>query len=173
MKRVPTQTPSASERERGGQPAAVEDATGRHHGDAAAHGVDDLGDQGQRRHLARVAAGLGALGDDEVTSRLDGAHRVVDLAAHADDQDVAGGKARSPRLGRRAPATKAVAPPSMMIWTCSAMPPGMAVSRSTPKGLSVALRTAAISATIFSLPMVPAPRQPKPPAAETAATNRQ
>ena len=45
-------------------------------------------------------------------------------------------------------ATKAVAPPSMMICTCSAMLPGMAVRRSTAKGLSVAARTAAISPAI-------------------------
>ncbi len=47
----------------------------------------------------------------------------------------------------------------------------MAVSRSTPKGLSVADRTAAISATIRSVLMVEAPRQPKPPASETAVTS--
>ncbi len=59
----------------------------------------------------------------------------------------------------------------MMICTCSAMLPGMAVRRSTAKGLSVALRTAAISASMAALLMVPAPRQPKPPASETAVTN--
>ena len=57
----------------------------------------------------------------------------------------------------------------MTSLTCSVMPPGMAVSRSTPNGLSVAARMAAISSTIVSLPMVEAPRQPNPPAAETAA----
>ena len=59
----------------------------------------------------------------------------------------------------------------MIILTWSLMPPGIAVRRSTPKGLSVAWRTAAISAAIFSSPMVDAPRQPKPPASETAAAN--
>ncbi len=47
----------------------------------------------------------------------------------------------------------------------------MAVSRSTPNGLSVAARTAAISSTMRSSPMVAAPRQPKPPASETALTS--
>ncbi len=47
----------------------------------------------------------------------------------------------------------------------------MAVRRSTAKGLSVAARTAAISAAMVALFMVPAPRQPKPPASETAATS--
>ena len=74
-------------------------------------------------------------------------------------------------VGTPSAATKAVAPPSMMICTCSAMLPGMAVRRSTANGLSVALRTAAISAAMVALPMVPAPRQPKPPASETAVTN--
>ena len=74
-------------------------------------------------------------------------------------------------VGTPNPATKADAPPSMMILTCSVNPPGMAVRRSTPNGLSVAPRTAAISSAIFSSPMVEAPRHPKPPAPETAATN--
>ncbi len=47
----------------------------------------------------------------------------------------------------------------------------MAVSRSTPNGLSVPSRTAAISATIRSGLMVEAPRHPNPPASETAVTN--
>ena len=59
----------------------------------------------------------------------------------------------------------------MISLTWRSMSPGMAVSRSTPNGLSVALRTAAISATIRSVPMVEAPRQPKPPASDTAVTS--
>ena len=47
----------------------------------------------------------------------------------------------------------------------------MAVSRSTPNGLSVAAPTSAISSTIRSLLMVEAPRQPNPPASETAVTS--
>jgi hypothetical protein len=46
----------------------------------------------------------------------------------------------------------------------------MAVRRSTPKGLDVADRTAAISSTIRLSFMVDAPRQPKPPASDTAVT---
>ena len=72
-------------------------------------------------------------------------------------------------VGTPRPATKADAPPSTMTFTCSVMPPGMAVRRSTPKGLVVAARMAAISADIVSASMVDAPRQPKPPASETAA----
>ena len=45
-------------------------------------------------------------------------------------------------VGTPSPATNALAPPSMMSCTCSPIPPGMAVRRSTPKGLSVAPRTA-------------------------------
>ncbi len=57
---------------------------------------------------------------------------------------------------------------------CSTWPtrsPGIAVSRSTPKGLSVAARTSAISATIRSLLIVEAPRHPNPPASDTAVTS--
>ena len=74
-------------------------------------------------------------------------------------------------VGTPRAATNAVAPPSTMIWTCSLMLPGMAVRRSTAKGFSVAARTAEISATMVALLMVPAPRHPKPPAAETADTS--
>ena len=49
---------------------------------------------------------------------------------------------------------------------------GNAVSRSTPKGLAVAWRTARISSTICSALIVDAPRQPNPPASDTAATSR-
>ena len=74
-------------------------------------------------------------------------------------------------MGTPSAATKAVAPPSMMICTWSAMLPGMAVRRSTAKGLSVASRTAAISDAMVVGLMVPAPRQPKPPASETAVAS--
>ena len=43
---------------------AVRDAAGRHHGNA--YRIDDLGHQGHGGHLAHVAAGLRALGDDGV-----------------------------------------------------------------------------------------------------------
>ena len=59
----------------------------------------------------------------------------------------------------------------MMALTWVSMSPGAAVSRSTPKGLSVSDRTAAISSTILSMPIVEAPMQPKPPASLTAATS--
>ncbi len=88
MKRVPDPHAVGAEGERSGEAAPVEDAAGRHHRDAVAHGVDDLGDERHGRHLAGVTAGLGALGHDEVASGLDGAHGVVDLAAHVDDEHV-------------------------------------------------------------------------------------
>ena len=52
------------------------------------------------------------------------------------------------------------------------MSPGMAVSRSTPKGLVVSSRTLRISSTMPAVDMVDAPRHPKPPASDTAATRR-
>ena len=58
-----------------------------------------------------------------------------------------------------------------MAWTLAVMSCGAAVSRSTPKGRSVAAATAAICAAISSVPIVEAPRVPMPPALETAAAN--
>ena len=78
-----------AQRERGGQAAAVDDPPGRHHGDALAHRVDDLRDQGEGRDLAGVPARLGALGDDDVAARLHRGDGVAHLAAHAHDEDVA------------------------------------------------------------------------------------
>jgi hypothetical protein len=70
----------------GGETAAVEDAAGRDHGDPVADRVDDLGDERQRRHGPRVAAGLGALRDDDVAAGLDRTAGVVDLPAHVHDE---------------------------------------------------------------------------------------
>ena len=82
-----------------------------------------------------MAAGLGALGNDEVTASLDGAHGVIDLAAHVDDQHV-GAVALFDHLGGDA-------------------------QRGDEGG----------GAAVDDDLMVPAPRQPKPPASDTAVTN--
>ena len=66
----------------------VEDAAGRHHRDTIAHRVDDLWDERHGRHLAGVAARFGALGHDEVATRVDRPHGVFDLPAHVDDEHV-------------------------------------------------------------------------------------
>ena len=67
--------------------------------------------------------------------------------------------------------TKIRAPASMMRCTWTAMSPGMAVSRSTPHGLSVSRRMASISASMVAGSMVAAPSVPMPPAADTAAAS--
>ena len=77
-----------AEGERGGQAAAVEDAAGGDDGHPVADRVDDLGDEGHRGDRAGVAAGLGALGHDEVAAGLDRGDGVADLAAHDDDEHV-------------------------------------------------------------------------------------
>ena len=77
-----------AEREGGGETPAVEDAAGRDHGHAVADGVDDLGHERHGRHRPGVAAGLGALGDDEIAAGLDRGDRVAHLAAHVDHDDV-------------------------------------------------------------------------------------
>ena len=57
--------------------------------DGHSHGVDDLGDEGERADLAGVAAGLGALGGDDVSAGLDGLEGVADAAAHHHHDHVA------------------------------------------------------------------------------------
>ena len=109
---------------------------------SASHRVDDLGDQGHGGDQAGVAAGLGALGHHDVAPGVEGPPGVVHLAAHVDHQDAVA-VAELDHLGRAPPGRPRTPrrPPSM---TCSTWPtrsPGMAVSRSTPNGLSVAART--------------------------------
>ena len=89
MKRVPTQMPSAPSASDGGQAPSVDDAAGGHDRHPVADGVDDLRDEGEGGDLAGVAAGLGALGDDDVAAGLDRRDGVAHLAAHAHDEDVA------------------------------------------------------------------------------------
>src|SRR5439155_12877289 len=64
---------------------AVEDATRRDDRDTATHGVDDLRHQRECGDGTGVAAGLRSLRDHDVAAGLDRPPRVVDLAAHVDD----------------------------------------------------------------------------------------
>ena len=89
MKRVPTQMPSAPSARDGGQAPAVDDAAGRDDRHALADRVDDLRHERERGDLAGVAAGLGALGDDDVAAGLHRGDGVADLAAHAHHEHVA------------------------------------------------------------------------------------
>ena len=115
---------------------------------------------------------LGALGDDQVTTRLDGADRVVDLAAHAHHEhtvpvteiDDLGRHAQAGHEGRGAAVDDHL---DLLSHTAR-----HGREQVDAEGLGPwQLRTAAISDTIVSLPMVEAPRQPNPPAAETAAAS--
>ena len=78
-----------AEGQRGGEPPTVEDPAGGDDRDPVPDGVDDLGDERHRRHRPGVAAGLGALGDDEVAAGFDRGDGVAHLAAHVDDEHVA------------------------------------------------------------------------------------
>ncbi len=82
-----------------------------------ADGVDHLGHEGHGGHLAGVATGLGALGDDDVAPGLHRGHGVTDLAAHVDHQHIAAVAELDDVAGTPSPATKTVAPPSMMALT--------------------------------------------------------
>ena len=75
-----------SEGEGGGEPAAVEDPTGRDHRDLSTHRVDDLGNERHRGDGSGVASGLRALCDHEVAPGFDGSERVTDLPAHVGDE---------------------------------------------------------------------------------------
>ena len=73
--------------------------------------------------------------------------------------------------GTPSPAANTDAPSRINASTSVIRRSGIAVSRSTPSGLSVSALAARISATISSPDIVEAPKQPKPPASETAATS--
>ena len=89
MKRVPTQMPSAPSASAAARPRPSTMPAGRDHRHPVADRVDDLRHERERGDLAGVAAGLGALGDDDVAAGLDRGDGVADLAAHVDDEHVA------------------------------------------------------------------------------------
>jgi hypothetical protein len=95
---------------------------------------------------------------------------VTDLAAHVGHDDVVAVAQVDDVAGHTEPGDEHLGPAVDDRLHPAGHVAGRAVSRSTPKGLSVSARTAAISSTISSWPMVEAPMQPKPPASETAAT---
>ena len=161
-----------AERERGGQAPPVEDAAGRDDRHLVADRVDDLGDERHGRDLAGVAAGLGALGDDDVAAGLDRRDGVAHLAAHVDDEHVAAVAEVDDVAGHAEPGDEHGGAAVDDVVDLGLHVLGAAVRRSTPNGLSVSVRTVAISSTISSCRMVEAPRQPKPPASDTAATRR-
>ena len=168
----PDPDPVGAERECGGEPAAVEDASCRDDRHLGSDGVDDLGHERHGRDEPGVAAGLGSLCDDQVAPGVDRARRACSTFPHMfTTRRPLSWHSSTTSAGTPRPATKTEAPPSMMSCTCAAMSPGIAVRRSTPKGRSVSSRTAAISLTIFVGDIVDAPRHPNPPASETAATS--
>jgi hypothetical protein len=68
-----SQTPLGTEHERRGQSSAIGDTTGRHqHGGRRGLGelIGDFGNQRERRTTLAMAAGFGALRDDDVGTRL-------------------------------------------------------------------------------------------------------
>ena len=69
--------PLRAERERGGDLAARADAAGAEHGHVGSDRVDDVGGEHHAGDLAGVAAGLVALGDDDVDAVGDVAERVL------------------------------------------------------------------------------------------------
>ena len=73
--------------------------------------------------------------------------------------------------GTPSPAANTAAPSRMSASTSVINRSGIAVSRSTPSGLSVSAFAARISATISSPDIVDAPKHPNPPASDTAATS--
>ena len=79
-----------AERERGGEPTAVEQAARGDDGHAIADGVDDLGHERHRRNLSGVTARFGALRDDEVAPASTAPMAWRTLPHMLDDEDVVG-----------------------------------------------------------------------------------
>src|SRR5215207_1934578 len=77
-----------TQRERRRQPPPVEEPAGGDDRHPVADRVHHLGHERHRGHGAGVAAGFGALGDDDVAARLDGGGRVANLPAHVDHEHV-------------------------------------------------------------------------------------
>ena len=77
-----------TEREGRRQPAAVEEPAGGDDRNPVTDRVDHLRHERHRGDGARVATGLGALGDDDVAAGFDGADGVADLSAHVDHEHV-------------------------------------------------------------------------------------
>lgn len=78
-----------AQRQAGGDLAATGNAASGQHRHFASAGFNHLGHQHHGGDLAGVAAGLGALGDDHIDPGLHMAGRVVGLAAHRADHDLA------------------------------------------------------------------------------------
>ena len=125
-----------AERERGREPASVEQSAGRDDGNAIADRVDDLRHERHRRNRAGVAAGFGALRDHEVAAGFDRGDRVAHLAAHARDEHVAVVQ-HLEHVARHAEARRRTASRrrSTTFDASSSMRSGNAARRSTPNGL--------------------------------------
>ena len=170
MKRVPTQIPSAPRASAAASPRPSS-APGGHHRDVGSHRIDDLGHQRHGGHQAGVTSGLGALGDHDVAAGRLGPPGMVHLAAHVDHQetvamaevDHVGGHAQSGDEDGCTPLDDFV--------DLALQVPGHGREQVDAERLVGGVRTAAISATIRSVLMVEAPRQPKPPASDTAVTS--
>ena len=96
----PHHTPSAPSAIAGGHLAAAGRCR-RRRAPGRGHGVDDLGDQHHGGDLAGVAAGLGALGDDEVDARRPAGARRARPCRRAQRRRRRGSCARSIRCGGR------------------------------------------------------------------------
>ena len=88
MKRVPIHTPSAPSVSAAASPRPSYRPPAATTGTCSPTASTTCGHERHRRHGAGVAAGLGALGDDEVAPAGDGGDGVADLAAHRADEDV-------------------------------------------------------------------------------------
>ena len=173
MKRVPTQIPSAPRLSAAARPRPSKMPPGGDHRHPIADRVDDLGHERHRRDLAGVAAGLGALGHDDVAAGLDRGDGVGDLAAHVDDQQAAvvallDDLARHAQAGdeHRGAALDHVGDLRRHVLRCG----GQQVDAERLVGQRRGRGDLARPSPRW--PMVEAPRQPKPPASDTAATTR-
>ena len=162
-----------AEREGGGEAPAVDDAAGGDDRDPVADGVDDLGHERHRGDLAGVAAGLGALGDDDVAAGLDGGDGVADLAAHVHDHQAVAVAQVDDVAGHAEPGHERGGAALDDVVDLGLEAAGQGGEQVDAEGLGRWRPAPRRSRRrIASSPMVEAPRQPKPPASETAAARR-
>ena len=173
MKRVPIQTPSAPSASAAARPRPSKMPPAATTGTRSPTASTTWGTSGMVATVPGVPAGLGALGDDEVAAGLDRGDRVADLAAHVDHEDVVvvaqlDDLARHAERGdeHRHPLRDEV----LDVGEHLGGQRGEQVDAERLRGSGLDLRGSRRPSR--RCPWSPAPRQPNPPASDTAATSR-
>ncbi len=159
-----------AQRQRCGQPAPVVQPAGRHYRNPFTDDVDDLRHQRHGCDLAGVSAGLGALRDHDVAPGLDRRNGMAHLAAHVHHQHVVLVTQLDGVAGHAEPGYEHATAVIDDLLHLGEHVAGCRGEQIDTERLAVSAFTASISSTMRSVPIVDAPRHPKPPASDTAAT---